>query len=154
MEETPWAETNQHSQDRREGCSNCFWFHSLPELPGIYNLTTFKLVWQNLITRGLDTENHLAFVQARGLNFFWVGMYKAICEGSNSITGQSVRGAQMDRSVVITIPFLPKQSLPYLCLSLPYCCFWPPFRAKKLFAFPVQHLVSPVSICRLEYNRL
>lgn len=69
MEETPWAETNQHSQARGEVCSNYFWFHSLPELPDICNRTTFKLVWQNLITSGLDTANHLAFVQARGLIF-------------------------------------------------------------------------------------
>jgi hypothetical protein len=153
MEETPWTETNQRSQDRGEGCSSYFWFHPLPELPDICNRTTFKLVWQNLITRGLDTANHLAFVQARGL-IFWVGMYKAICEGSNPITGQSVRGAQMDRSLAITVPFLPKQSLPYFCLSIPYCYFWPPFRAKDLFAFPVRHLVPPVSICGLRYSKL
>jgi hypothetical protein len=81
-------------------------------------------------------------------------MYKGICEGSNSITGQSFRGAQMDRRLAIAVPLLPKQSLPYLCLSLPYCYFGPPLRAKELFDFPVRHLVSRVSICILKYSKL
>jgi hypothetical protein len=62
-------------------------------------------------------------------------MCKAICGGSNSITGQSVRGAQMDLSVVIAVPLLPKQSLPYLCLSLPYCYFDLLSMQKKMICF-------------------
>jgi hypothetical protein len=118
MEETPWAETNQHSQDRGEGYSNYFWFHSLPELPDICNRTTFKLVWQNLITRGLDTANHLAFVQARSLIFLGLECTRQFVKEAIPLQDNLSGGRKWAAALWLQFPYFPSNH--FLTSAFPY----------------------------------
>jgi hypothetical protein len=118
MVETPWAETNQHSQDRGEGFCNYLWFHSLPELPDICNRTTFKLVWQNLITRGLDTANYLAFVQARGLILFGSECTRQFVKEAIPLQDNLCEGRKWTTALWLQFPSYPSNQ--FLTSAFPY----------------------------------